>query len=176
MQTRRLVSLEGTMKTQMIVRVDRDDKDRFDLIPGHISLLHQDIAQAQVRIGPLQDQRFGKVIRRDHLAAAGDAPKEGVLFGDSFHALYPVRGVICSILHKQCGLMTPANDGYVKGFSGVVKEMQASGEALPQPLSSKKFSGKLLARIPPDVHRRLALQAAEAGISLNRFISAKLAQ
>ena len=60
--------------------------------------------------------------------------------------------------------------------SSVVIEMQASGEALPQPLSSKKFSGKFMTRIPPEIHRRLALQAAEAGVSLNRLISAKLAQ
>ncbi|MCX7045593.1 MAG: type II toxin-antitoxin system HicB family antitoxin [Candidatus Sumerlaeota bacterium] len=60
--------------------------------------------------------------------------------------------------------------------SSAVNEMQASGEGLPQPLSSKKFSGKFMARVPPEVHRRLALQAAEAGVSLNRLISAKLAQ
>ena len=29
-------------------------------------------------------------------------------------------------------------------------------------------------RVPPDVHRQLALQAAEAGVSLNRLASAKL--
>jgi predicted HicB family RNase H-like nuclease len=29
-------------------------------------------------------------------------------------------------------------------------------------------------RIPPEVHRRLAIEAAEAGVSLNRLIGAKL--
>ena len=31
-----------------------------------------------------------------------------------------------------------------------------------------------MVRIPPDQHRRLALEAAEAGVSLNRLASAKL--
>ncbi|MCK4644819.1 MAG: toxin-antitoxin system HicB family antitoxin [Candidatus Aminicenantes bacterium] len=31
-----------------------------------------------------------------------------------------------------------------------------------------------MVRIPPNVHRQLAIQAAEEGISLNRLISAKL--
>ena len=37
-------------------------------------------------------------------------------------------------------------------------------------------SGKFMVRIPPDVHRNLAIQAAESGISLNRLASAKLSQ
>jgi predicted HicB family RNase H-like nuclease len=33
-----------------------------------------------------------------------------------------------------------------------------------------------LVRIPPSLHRRLALEAAEAGISLNRLASDKLSR
>jgi predicted HicB family RNase H-like nuclease len=33
-----------------------------------------------------------------------------------------------------------------------------------------------MVRVPPEVHRDLAVEAAEAGISLNRLASAKLAQ
>jgi len=33
-----------------------------------------------------------------------------------------------------------------------------------------------MVRVPPDLHRRLALEAAEAGVSLNRIASAKLSQ
>ena len=60
--------------------------------------------------------------------------------------------------------------------SEVVKEMNSREESPPLPISSKKFSGKFIVRIPPDVHRKLAIQAAEQGISLNRLISAKLVQ
>jgi predicted HicB family RNase H-like nuclease len=65
-------------------------------------------------------------------------------------------------------------DGIRKIVAEVVQDMSSKGESPPLPLSSKKFSGKFVVRIPPNVHRHLAIQAAEEGISLNRLISAKL--
>ncbi len=56
----------------------------------------------------------------------------------------------------------------------VVMDMQANGELVPEPLSVKKFSGRFIVRVPPDLHRRLALEAAEAGVSLNRLAADKL--
>ena len=55
-----------------------------------------------------------------------------------------------------------------------VKDMQANGEAIPEALASRRFSGKFVVRVPPEVHRQLAVEAAEAGVSLNRLASAKL--
>jgi len=52
--------------------------------------------------------------------------------------------------------------------------MESSGEAIPEPLAEKHYSGQFRVRIPPAVHRSLALEAAEQGISLNRLASAKL--
>lgn len=43
-------------------------------------------------------------------------------------------------------------------------------------LAIKNFSGKFMVRVPPDVHRKLAIQAAESGVSLNRIASSKLSQ
>lgn len=57
----------------------------------------------------------------------------------------------------------------------VVSEMTETGESIPTALAVKSFSGKFVVRVPPDVHRHLALEAAEAGISLNRLASSKLA-
>lgn len=57
----------------------------------------------------------------------------------------------------------------------VVAEMQAGGEAIPEPLAEKHYSGEFRVRIPPQLHRALAMQAAEQGVSLNRLASAKLA-
>ena len=37
-----------------------------------------------------------------------------------------------------------------------------------------KYSGKFMLRVPPEVHRHLAMEAAESGVSLNRIASAKL--
>lgn len=64
--------------------------------------------------------------------------------------------------------------GIRKVVTDVVADMLASGETVPDPLAEKHFSGKFMVRIPPELHRSLAIQAAEAGISLNRLASAKL--
>ncbi len=58
--------------------------------------------------------------------------------------------------------------------ANVVNDMKRSHEHIPEPLASKRFSGKFMVRIPPNVHRHLAVEAAEEGISLNRLASAKL--
>jgi len=54
-------------------------------------------------------------------------------------------------------------------------EAALSGEAVPVALAEKNYSGEFRVRIPPLVHRNLALMAAEQGVSLNRLASAKLA-
>jgi predicted HicB family RNase H-like nuclease len=38
------------------------------------------------------------------------------------------------------------------------------------------MSGKFMERIPPEIHRKLAIEAEEGGISLNRLVSAKLSR
>ena len=66
----------------------------------------------------------------------------------------------------------------LKGIRRVVKrvvaDMLQNKEPIPDPIAIKRFSGKFMVRVPPDVHRQLAIQAAEAGVSLNRLASAKL--
>lgn len=57
----------------------------------------------------------------------------------------------------------------------VVSDLLETGETVPSPLAEKHYSGEFRVRIPPEVHRALAMQAAEYGISLNRLASAKLA-
>lgn len=56
----------------------------------------------------------------------------------------------------------------------VVNDMIPNNEQPPEPLALKRFSGKFMVRIPPEQHRQLALEAAEAGVSLNRLASARL--
>ncbi|MDD2709414.1 MAG: toxin-antitoxin system HicB family antitoxin [Verrucomicrobiae bacterium] len=67
----------------------------------------------------------------------------------------------------------------LQGIRSVVAEavadMETSGEPVPEALASKRFSGKFMVRVPPEVHRQLTLEAVEAHISLNRLASAKLA-
>jgi predicted HicB family RNase H-like nuclease len=66
--------------------------------------------------------------------------------------------------------------GIRKLVADVVRDMKKSGEAAPEPMACKRYSGKFMVRVPPDVHRDLAVKAAEAGVSLNRLASAKLGQ
>jgi predicted HicB family RNase H-like nuclease len=66
--------------------------------------------------------------------------------------------------------------GIRKVVAGVVKDMKANKEAAPEPISSKRFSGKFMVRIPPELHRKLVLEAQEEGISLNRLASDKLSR
>ena len=66
--------------------------------------------------------------------------------------------------------------GIRKVVATVVQDMQANGERIPEPIAHKQYSGKFVVRVPPEVHRRLVLEAAEVGVSLNRLASAKLSQ
>ena len=65
--------------------------------------------------------------------------------------------------------------GIQKIVADVVTDLQASGEPVPVALAEKSYSGEFRVRIPPLLHRNLALMAAEQGVSLNRLASAKLA-
>jgi predicted HicB family RNase H-like nuclease len=65
--------------------------------------------------------------------------------------------------------------GIQKVVAEVVADLQASGELVPVALAEKHYSGEFRVRIPPLLHRNLALMAAEQGVSLNRLASAKLA-
>ncbi len=68
-----------------------------------------------------------------------------------------------------------------KALSGIrmlvkecVRDMEANHESVPEPIAAKNYSGKFMVRITPDTHRSLAIQAAEAGVSLNRFVASRL--
>ena len=64
--------------------------------------------------------------------------------------------------------------GIRRAVNKAVQDMESNGESPPIPISGKPYSGRFIVRIPPEVHRALAIKAAEEGISLNRLVSAKL--
>ena len=66
--------------------------------------------------------------------------------------------------------------GIRKVVADVVKDMEDSGETIPEPIAHKRFSGKFIVRVPPEIHRDLTIQAAESGVSLNRLASSKLSK
>jgi predicted HicB family RNase H-like nuclease len=64
--------------------------------------------------------------------------------------------------------------GIRKTVESVIKDMNKNNEEIPQPIASKNFSGKFMVRVPPEVHKNLAIQAAESGVSINRLVSSRL--
>jgi len=66
--------------------------------------------------------------------------------------------------------------GIRKLVASMVADMKKSGEVIPEPIATRSYSGKFMVRVPPEVHRKLALKAAENGVSLNRLASAKLTE
>jgi len=60
--------------------------------------------------------------------------------------------------------------------ANIVEDMINNGEPVPAAFACKQYSGKLWVRVPPEIHRDLSIQAAEAGISLNRLARSKLSQ
>ena len=65
--------------------------------------------------------------------------------------------------------------GIRKVVAEVVADMSQARELMPEPLASRRFSGKFMVRVPPEVHRELVIEAAEAGVSLNRLAIVKQA-
>jgi predicted HicB family RNase H-like nuclease len=58
----------------------------------------------------------------------------------------------------------------------VIEDMRKNGEVAPGPIACKQYSGKFSVQVSPDVHRNLAIQAAEAGVSMNRLARSKLSR
>lgn len=58
----------------------------------------------------------------------------------------------------------------------VIEDIRGAGEQLPEPLSKRRFSGKLNLRMPAHLHRQLSMEAEREGISLNQWINSKLSR
>lgn len=71
--------------------------------------------------------------------------------------------------------MDKALEGIRMAVQEVIEDMAESGEDIPEPFALRDYSGTFTVRIPPSQHRRLAIQAAREGVSLNRLASEKLA-
>jgi predicted HicB family RNase H-like nuclease len=76
--------------------------------------------------------------------------------------------------------LSPTPEAALKGIrklvAEIVSDMKSNNENIPEPIACRQYSGKFMVRIPPEIHRNLAIRAAESGISLNRVVSSKLSQ
>lgn len=56
----------------------------------------------------------------------------------------------------------------------VLNDLKESDEPIPEPFGKRSFSGRLVLRMPEYMHRQLALEAMQQGISLNQLLNLKL--
>jgi len=80
-----------------------------------------------------------------------------------------------SSLSWLAGSPQAALEGIRAAVRDCTQDMIENNEEIPRPIATRQYSGKFIVRIPPEVHRQLAMEAAESGVSLNRMASAKLA-
>ena len=70
-------------------------------------------------------------------------------------------------------------EGALKEITSVVgsvlEDLKESGEPAPEPLTKRRFSGKLNLRLPSHLHRQLTIEAKREGTTLNQWINMKLA-
>lgn len=60
----------------------------------------------------------------------------------------------------------------VVGF--VLQDLEDNNEFVPEPFGKRKFSGRLVLRMPEYMHRKLALESMQQGVSLNQLLNLKL--
>ena len=61
-----------------------------------------------------------------------------------------------------------------KVVSESVKWMDEAAEPIPEPYGMKRYKGNLTLRIPPEIHKELAIRSAEEGVSINQYILSKI--
>ena len=70
--------------------------------------------------------------------------------------------------------ISPSRERALAGLTSVVedvlKDMLAEGEEIPAPWDERTFSGKFNLRLGPELHKRVALEAAERGESMNTYV------
>jgi len=67
-----------------------------------------------------------------------------------------------------------ALEGMVELLQDVLDEMEASGEKPPVPFSKRRYSGRISLRITPEQHRRIAIESAEQGVSINQLLVSRV--
>lgn len=56
----------------------------------------------------------------------------------------------------------------------VISDLEENKEPIPEPLGKRSFSGRLVLRMPEYLHRKLAVEASQQGVSLNQLLNLKL--
>lgn len=72
------------------------------------------------------------------------------------------------------GSQEDALHGLRDAIAEVVDDLVASGEPVPAPLSLRSYSGKFNLRVGGQLHRKLAIEAAQESLSLNQYVVRRL--
>lgn len=64
--------------------------------------------------------------------------------------------------------------GLTDVVTGVLQDMAETGEEIPAPWDERTFSGKFNLRLGSDLHKKVALEAAERNESMNTYVIKKL--
>ena len=71
-----------------------------------------------------------------------------------------------------------SREAALNGLTALVEEvlldMLAQGEDVPRPWDERTFSGKFNVRLGPELHKKVALDAAERNESMNSYVIKKL--
>jgi antitoxin HicB len=62
-----------------------------------------------------------------------------------------------------------------EAMTGWIRLHLEDGDPIPPPLAVDDYSGKFMVRIPKSLHRDLARRADIDGVSLNQYVSVRLA-
>lgn len=72
---------------------------------------------------------------------------------------------------------------YIEAYKNILEAMEGwieakleNGFPVPTPMETEKFSGKFVVRLPKSLHKKLSLEAAKEGVSLNQYALYKLSQ
>ena len=84
-------------------------------------------------------------------------------------------------LCAEFGLLSHLDDSPESALTGIREPVSRAvqlnledGIAVPEPLSTRRYCGTITLRVPPETHRALAMDAAEAGVSMNRLAAERL--
>ena len=84
-------------------------------------------------------------------------------------------------LCAEFSLLSHLDETPEKAFAGIrdlvafcVDDLRKEGAPVPEPISTRRYSGRFVVRVLPETHRALALEAAEIGVSMNRLVSNRL--
>lgn len=67
-----------------------------------------------------------------------------------------------------------ALEGIVELVADVLADMEERGEHPPIPFGRRPFSGKYALRMSTEQHRRIAMEAAEQGVSINQLLVSRI--